>query len=375
VAVSEAEERILSGRAWDDFCDRLKSAGALIRADGNPDDLMNQALGYRYLTRLLRAGLERAVDYADPQYPAFYRLADETKKILNDNPDNYYENCTVDSDFEYRIYGHRGTVKWFSIGVKAGAGNVDSMASTGEIDSSQMEFDEAGNFEIHMSRARKPGNWLSMTEASSNIVVRQTFGDRRNEKRAEFEIECLNPRRATNNLVPEELEGRLAQALSFVENTAGLGKTWTRRYREETLNALPAHDQLMLRAAGGDPTIHYYQSHWALGPDEALAITIEGMPECQTWNFQLSNYWMESLEYRFFDVSVNKFTARYDADGTIKILVAHQDPGPAHPNWLTTLGHDQGGMLGRIVGATEGWPAAWKTEIVRLQDVVGERMR
>jgi hypothetical protein len=367
---TEAEERILNGRIWSDFCDRLKEAGALVRTEGNPTDLVNQALGYRYLTRLLRAGLERSVDYADPQYPAFYRLADDTKKVLNDNPDNYYENCTVDSRFDYRISGERGTVRWFSIGVKAGAGNVESMASTGEIDSSQMIFDDDGHFEILMSREEKPGNWLPMTEASTNIVVRQTFGIRHEEKRAEFRIECLNPERPNNNLIPDELEDRLHQALTFVENTIGLGHTWTTQYRETTLNKLPAHDQPPLLRAGGDPTIHYYQSHWQLAPDEALAITIEAMPACQTWNFQLSNYWMESLEHRFFDISVNKFTARYEADGSIKLLVAHQDPGPGHGNWLNTLGHDQGGMLGRIVGAEGDWPAAWRTEIVRFADVV-----
>ena len=100
-------------------------------------------------------------------------------------------------------------------------------------------------------------------------------------------------------------------------------------------------------------------------------MTSEDLPECQTWNLQLSNYWMESLEHRFFDISVNKFTARYEDDGTIRILIAHEDPGPAFPNWLNTLGHDQGGMLGRIVGASGGWPKEWKTEVVRFEDVAG----
>ena len=27
-------------------------------------------------------------------------------------------------------------------------------------------------------------------------------------------------------------------------------------------------------------------------------------------------------------------------------------------------------MLGRIVGAEGGWPEAWKTEVVRFEDVV-----
>lgn len=366
---SDEAERIRSGRVWDDFCDRLKAAGALIRAEGHPHDLRTQALGYRFLTRLLRAGLERSVDYADPQYPAFYRLADETKKILNDNPDNYYENCAVDGRFRYRIWGHRGTVRWFSIGVKGGSGSVAGMTSTGEIDSSQLTFDPDGRFELWLGGERRPGNWLPMSEASTNLVVRQTFGDRRKERPAELHIECLDPERPDNNLVPEALEGQLSAAVAFVESTVELQTSWTTRYRETSLNRLPEHDQAMLLAAGGDPTIHYYQSHWELAPDEALAVTIEGLPECQTWNLQLSNYWMESLEHRFFDVCVNKFTARYEPDGSVRVLVAHRDPGPDHPNWLNTLGHDQGGMLGRIVGAEGGWPEAWKTEVVRFADV------
>ncbi|MCH2173562.1 DUF1214 domain-containing protein [Myxococcota bacterium] len=371
MAQNEAEQRILDGRIWEDFCDRLKAAGELVRHDGAPKDVENQAQGYRFLTRILRAGLESQVDYADPQYPAFFRLADETKKILNDNPDNYYQNCIIDPRFDYRITGHRGTVRWFSLGVKAGAGGPGAMASTGEIDSSQLVLDEDGRFEILVSQERKPGNWLPMTEDSGNIVVRQTFGDRRKEKRAELEIECLNPERPHNNLVPEQLEEQLERTMGFLESTVNLGLLWTDDYKAKTLNQLPLHDQVVLRAAGGDPTISYYQSHWQLAPDEALLVTISDIPECQTWNLQISNYWMESLEHRFFEVSVNKFTARYEGDGSVRILIAHEDPGSNFPNWLNTLGHSEGGMLGRIIGASDEPPERMETQLVKLADVRG----
>ena len=71
MGLSEAEERILNGRIWDEFCDRLKAAGELVRSNGTPKDVYNQALGYRFLTRILRAGLEQGVDYQDTQYPAY----------------------------------------------------------------------------------------------------------------------------------------------------------------------------------------------------------------------------------------------------------------------------------------------------------------
>ena len=51
-----AEQRVVSGRAWDEFCDTLKAAGAALNYPGAPQDPFNQAEGYRYLTRLARGG-------------------------------------------------------------------------------------------------------------------------------------------------------------------------------------------------------------------------------------------------------------------------------------------------------------------------------
>ena len=54
--MSRAEERILDGSVWNDFCDQLKSLGDLVCRPESPGDVLNRALGYRYLTRLLRGG-------------------------------------------------------------------------------------------------------------------------------------------------------------------------------------------------------------------------------------------------------------------------------------------------------------------------------
>ncbi len=58
---TKAEERVLTGKSWDEFCDMLKAAGASLQAPGAPRDAFNQAEGYRYLARLARAGLENFV--------------------------------------------------------------------------------------------------------------------------------------------------------------------------------------------------------------------------------------------------------------------------------------------------------------------------
>jgi len=141
-----AADRMMSGQAWDDFCDALKEAGKIVQRPEVPNDPFNKALGYRFLTALLRGGLESTMFFADAQFPGFFRLADETKKLLNDNPDNYYQNCVIDGRFDYRIYGHRGTVNWFSLGTKGSSDDVAVMVDTGYIDSRNMTFNPDGSF-------------------------------------------------------------------------------------------------------------------------------------------------------------------------------------------------------------------------------------
>ena len=88
-----ASERVVSGKSWEEFCDTLKAAGASLTFPGTPTDAFNQAEGYRYLSRLTRAGLEAFLEHADPKAPALHRVVHETVKMGADNPDNYYQTA------------------------------------------------------------------------------------------------------------------------------------------------------------------------------------------------------------------------------------------------------------------------------------------
>lgn len=65
-------------------------------------------------------------------------------------------------------------------------------------------------------------------------------------------------------------------------------------------------------------------------------------PKVVSWNYQLNNHWMESLDYRYFQIHVNKGKACQTADGKIRIVVAAQNPGLTSTNWVDTAGHDFG---------------------------------
>ena len=115
-----AAQRVVSGKAWDEFCDTLKAAGAALTFPGAPRDPFNQAEGYRYLSRLARGGLMAFVEHADPRAPVLHRVAHETVKLGSDNPDNYYQTAAIHGDYEYRISGRRNTVTYLGFGTQAG---------------------------------------------------------------------------------------------------------------------------------------------------------------------------------------------------------------------------------------------------------------
>jgi hypothetical protein len=125
---------------------------------------------------------------------------------------------------------------------------------------------------------------------------------------------------------------------------------WAKGFQKHT-NQLPVFDPEVSNAAGGDASITYHHSHWKLDDDEVLVIEVTP-PGCDSWNFQLNNYWMESLDYRYFNICINKSSATYGDDGSLQIIVAHKDPGL--PNWLDTCSHNEGTMCLRWYRMTEG---------------------
>ena len=108
--------------------------------------------------------------------------------------------------------------------------------------------------------------------------------------------------------------------------------------------------QEMFQKAGGDPAIFYVHGYWQLAPGEALLIDTP-LPECEFWNMQINNWWMESLDYRYVPACINNGTVVPNADGTATLVVAHADPG--RPNRRTTHGHNDGFLLLRWIRAAE----------------------
>ena len=324
-----AARRVVRGQSWDDFCDALKAAGAALQFPGAPQDPFNQAEGYRYLSRIARAGLMAFVEHADAKAPVLHRVVNEVTKLGSDNPDNFYQTAALNGSYEYRISGRRNTIAYLSLGTQSGNyGQGGGLPPTGHIESDQIAMDPDGKFELVLSSRPQPGNWLPMTPETGALVVRQTFLDRETETPAELWIErinCPEHERRPTPLTPRQLDEGLAKAGALVAGAPLLFAKWARDFQKHS-NRLPMFDPEVSLAAGGDPNITYYHSHWAIGEGEALLIEVRP-PECEYWNFQLNNYWMESLDYRHYRIHTNKHLAHYEDDRSIRLIVAHEDPG------------------------------------------------
>ena len=349
---------------WQTFCKALADAGAEVFADGVPDDQQTRAEGVRYLSRMARAALEWYVEYNDPAFPVLYRPAHETIKLGADNPDNVYLKAVLDGQFDYVLSGNRQTVDYLSFSTSKGsyADNFKQI-ETGFLDGNSLEVAEDGSFEVIVSQHQQPGNWLPMEEDSQSLLVRQTFKDRDCERAADLSIRRHDQGPSPAPLTAEGFGADLGKATAFFTNTVHLFARWSEQLKQYP-NQLPLWDQTFCQSVGGDPNITYYHGYFRLQPGEALLIEISHIPPCKTWNIQIDNYWMESLDYRYERISLNAHTAKPNPNGSITLVLSPTDNG--HPNWLSTAGHREGSLCFRWVGAKE--PAHPTTQLVALKD-------
>ena len=336
---------------WHQFCDALRDAGDLLIESGVPQDDQTQADGLRYLSRMARAALEWYVEFNDPAFPVLYRPAHETIKLGADNPDNLYQKAVIDGRYEYRLRGTRGSVDYISMATSRGSYAENfTQVETGFLDGNALTVGADGTFEVVISQKQQTGNWLAVSEDSESLLIRQTFRHRDQETPAEITIERLD-----RHAAPEPLElmtaiAHFEKATAFYRNTTRMFADWSQKISQHP-NTLPLWDQAFCQMVGGDPNILYYHGHFKLNNEEAMVITLPSIPACQTWNIQVDNYWMESLDYRYHRVCLNQAQASVNDNGSVTLVLTSTDPGCT--NWISTAGHSEGTLCFRWVGAED----------------------
>ena len=354
---------------WNAFCEDLKRAGDQLIRDDLPLDELDAAEGLRYLSRLVRTGLERHVEGADPATAYLYPLCNERiKGFGGDNPDTRYFGASISSDYTYRLTGDLRSCAFFSI-MTTGIDEDGAYRITGSLDGAAIPAWQAGPIEIAIrpddGGASADGSHdrqsptLSMTRDTQSLLVRCTFEDAAAKEKLRLALSRADASGEPVQCAFEPISKGLLDTAKFVRSTA---ETWTSQSvgRRKNFNQLPLQDPERIRKMGGDPNIFYYNAAWSVAEDAFLVIRIPKIPECTTWGFQINNLWTESLDYTQGRIHLNKTSAHYDSDGGVTIIVSERDPG--RPNWLRTLGHRTGTANLRLMGAKE--PVVAEVEVV-----------
>ncbi len=384
--------------AWDEMLAQLARAREAIDDPSlypPPPSERNLAEGYRYLLGFLYGAIDRAL--SEPGFPQFRRAIQPVDKATIDNADAIYLCAEIDADATYRIRGKaqdhrhwRGApattsgrkapqyVIFEAVNVYAGdTGTLAELApgarvNTGTLDSPKLRVEADGSFEILLAPERPPGHvgnfiatrsvrpgtaadgsQIQVPYAARYLVLRELFHDWEREDLLDIHIarlggegaqpEPLDAAKAAGQMrrIGEIVDHQMrfwnefyAIILETYEDVNGDGKRFMPR------NDLNAPNFATLATGGGQSTNLYAGGVFELGQDEALIVEIHTPIAPAFHNIHLSNLWGESLDFANHPSSLNAFQARPDADGAVRYVIAHRDPGV--PNWLDTTGLPEG---------------------------------
>lgn len=368
-APSDAE-RLLSGQAWEEFCDSLKAAGRIVLDPSVGVTEQDRAEGYRHLLRLLWVSMNELMENNDPLRPYLTRYPNVPTKIGHDNPDNVYVGGPIRGDQTYRLSGTIGTNVFTSFNVYSGFIGFDpyeSLRTVSSLNSEEMMINPDGSFEIILSPEFHAGNWLKLEPDARILVVRKLFGDWRNETEGMLRIENLTaPGTPAAPLDAGTVARQLDDLARFVESVASffVGA----HYAKFTSGEIPPNTIPPPRVgemAMADPYNRTQWGHFKLAPDEALIVEFPAT-DCLYTNFQLGNMWWESLDYRTRQSHLNGFMSYLNADGIYRYVVCPRDPGV--PNWLDTEGHLEGTMFLRWTYCQQA-PESIVTRVVKFDEI------
>ncbi|NQZ98379.1 MAG: DUF1214 domain-containing protein [Myxococcales bacterium] len=347
----------------------------------------NLAEGYRYLMGYVCGAVERAFA-EDTDFPYFKRAVPLHNKSTWDNSDNLYLSAPIDGAQSYRIRGQaHDTRHWrgepaadpcaplyvIFTAVTHYTGDSGGIAelvpevtnNTGSVDTGDLVVESDGSFEILVAPERPAGhsgNFLCTrtTSPAGNeqlaryVIGRELFGDWAKERSLELEIVNLARLGAPMPpITPEAAAEKLRRAGSLVNHQMRFWNDFFATILDgygdspaKTDYAFPEPNQAIqpsppsATVGAGQATNIYAGGIFDLGDDEALIVEQRIPVEPVYTGFNLCNIWGESYDFANAMTSLNNVQVAADADGCVRYVIAHRDPGVN--NWLDTTGHTRG---------------------------------
>lgn len=331
-------------RLWDALTDAVRDLREELSDDPMVADDQVLAEGIRYLTRLIACGIPLTVEAMDPDFPQLVQFLSPQLNMGLPAADCCYHWAAVDGSRSYRITGRRGSARILDIETRRN--HMSDLAGWAHVDRiSDVETAPDGSFEVVLSRAEQPGNWVRLPAGPANVMVRQYFWDWDGEQPAELHIECDGATYPPRQLTLDELRQR-------VELLVG----WLRRMPAACRHQVAAHyavpadrlDVSPIDFAFGD--LRYGNGHYTCGPDQAVILEMPA-PRLDYWGVQLYSHFWDGRDWHLRQTSLNGHQAAVDDDGRFRAVISHADPGAV--NWLDASGYRRGLICARFYKAAD----------------------
>lgn len=347
-----------SQEAFDEFLSTLREVGDRYAGEEwgltDPGDI---AEGLRVILHHIGIGIETQLEQ-DAAHPTFRSIITPWRKALGDNADAMYHDAAVHPAGTYRVRGNTGGAIYVSCTVEAGAEEGAFPSGTvGVLNDTGFDVAEDGSFEFTVGGPPKDYGWLPLAADASRLTIRH-YWEQLDPPAAPpapnlaMVIELVagdvpsGPSAPTDASVARAIR-RMATFLRTrtLENIAKPGDgdppAFVSRVPHEFPPPVPPGDHALAAADAS-----YSMAPYLLGPDEALVIRAR-WPECRCANVTLWNRQLQTFDYLRGQVSLNRAQSVPDADGTVRIVVAHRDPGV--PNWISTEGRPFGLVFWRFM--------------------------
>jgi hypothetical protein len=181
------------GDPWEAFVEELARAGEVIDREVTPPDPITRAEGYRYLSRLIRMGLETTLEFADPSHPHLFPAATLSMQTGGNTADCVYIHGLIDGSRTYRIRGDRGTALLIELTVYSGMlGLHPDSRMIAALTEESLELESDGSYEVVLSPEEHAGNWIRTGSDSRYVFIRQYAHDWSATRSATFRIEVVS---------------------------------------------------------------------------------------------------------------------------------------------------------------------------------------
>ncbi|MEX2293962.1 MAG: DUF1214 domain-containing protein [Acidimicrobiales bacterium] len=347
-----------SQRAFDELLTTLREVGDRFAGEEwgltDPTDI---AEGLRVVLHHLGTGIETQLE-DDAAHPTFREIVTPWRKALGDNADARYHDAKVHPAGTYRVRGNTAGAIYVSFTVEAGAEQGAFPSGTvGVLNDTGFDIASDGSFELTVGGAPGGRGWLPLAADASRLTVRHYW---------EQVTPPATPPASSLGLSIDLIDGSVPEAppaptdasvgasirrmatyvrSRTIESIAKPGEgdppPFVSRIPHEFPPPVPPGDHALAAADAA-----YSMAPYLLGPDEALVIRAR-WPVCRCASVSLWNRQLQTFDYLRSRVSLNRAQAEVDADGSVRVVIAHRDPGV--PNWISTEGRPFGLVFWRFM--------------------------